>query len=343
MNERTGPYCQKEGKCLDQNGKPMEICANARESKTMYDQSPLLSAESICLQALGGVVESRAKPVLVDSLASISFDLDRAIALPQVTWDENNSIEHDYRQGKRDIFQQVAVTLHRTQAASLEAIRSGNHLTTALQLRRLGIFMPAFRTRVEGTNLTPHLIQQTHRGLCSYIADLQQLMHQPGADNARKKQIAAHMAECEGMGLLTRLGRGDCFPWPALAREEASNVRSQQNHDFYTLPRGRKSPYQIKTSANGKNYRNVAVIQQYDIFRAMKRDPTPHHIGWNPPRGHEDFEWPNPYVYEQILSGETPDPLAELLVEEARSEGRLHKDKKNALSLASSYILSRGL
>lgn len=341
MGERQTPDCFKGGKCLDQNGSHIGSCPSDRESLRYMDTTPLVPAEHLCLAGLRAVKESRPKAELVDCLASASYDLDRAIAMPNFMLEDDsfdNYSVRDVRALKRNIFNQVVVTLHR--APRLETVHNTGHLPIALQLRRLGIFMPAFRTRVEETTLSAGLMRQIHSGLCHHIASLETQMHY-GRDHARKKLIAAHKAECEVMALLTRLESAQHFPYPALPREEASHARKQHNHDFYTLRGKQKQPAQVKTSSSGAGYTGVSVIQHYDIMRALKRDPVTHNVQWNPARTHEDFEWPNPYRYEQLLTGDAPDPLAALLLEEVTLGKRMSPDKKNVLSLASSYVLSR--
>lgn len=268
--------------------------------------------------------------MIVDNFASICYDLDRAIALPRIPADDF----------KRDLFRQVSEMLRATQR-SPDRLKPEN-LTTSLQLNRLGIFMPAFYSRVIESRPTPNLISQIHAGLCGYIASLDsQYMQAFRGDMNAKKQISAHKAECEVMALLTRLKDPSRCPFPALAREEASHARKQHNHDFYTLSGGTKQPVQVKTSSSGSGYKNVTIIKHYDILRAFKQDPVTHNVQWSPDRGHEDFEWPNPYRYEQVLSGETISPLAELLLEEREQGNYLSRDRKNALTLASSYVISR--
>lgn len=330
MSERSTPHCLKPGSCLDANGNSLSTCPSDREQSRYVETTPLLTAESLCISGIMAYGESRNKRILVDNFESICFDLDRALAIPRLHGDNF----------KNQLFTQIGLL-------RAEAQPPGDNLDSispsiSLQLHRLGIFLSAFKSRSSEQTPSRDLIEQTHRGLCDYIERLDtRFMQQAHGNNNLKKIISAHKAENEAMALLTRLGRPDVFPYPALAREEASHARGQHNHDFYTISGKKKSPVQVKTSASGKKYSRVAVIQQYDILRAMKRDPASHQVDWNPPQGHEDFEWPNPYRYEQILAGEAPDPLAELLVEEAKLGNRLSKDKKNALALASSYVLSR--
>ncbi len=333
MDRPNRSHCRKEGGCLDQNGRTITICPTGREIERYFEQTPLVPAERLCLDGLSAVKESRAKPVLVDSLADVSFDLDRAIALPSVIWDEDGSLMKDNRAIKLDIFRQVAATLH---TASRE--QAGRHLPISLQLSRIGIFMAAFRARVESRRVDSGLVRQTHGGLCDYIAKLDRRIQSASGNHAVQKILAAHKAETEVMALLTRQG---IMVYPALAREEASHERSQFNHDFYELSSGdRKKPYQVKTSSNGRGYTNVAVIRHYEILHGFRQDPTTHRVEWRPARNHEDFEWPNPYRYEQVLVGEKPSPLGMLLAEEASLGGRLPQDKRNALNLASHFVRS---
>lgn len=340
--DKQRQHCPKAGGCLDQHGKPITVCPSERESLRYIETTPLVPAEQLCLSGLRAVKESRPKSELVDSLANVSYDLDKALAIPQFVFGDEMAgesyIERDNRELKSRVFKQVVLSLHA--APKFETIENVGHLSIALQLRRLGIFMPAFRTRNEEIPLTSELISQTHSGLCHYISALEHHMH-VGSDHRRKKQIAAHKAECEVMALLTRLGDPNHFPYPALAREEASHARKQYNHDFYTLDHSQKKPVQVKTSSDGNGYDRITVIKHYDILRALKRDPITHNVQWNPSSTHEDFEWPNPYRYDQLLTGDAPDPLAALLLEEVNLGKRLSPDKKNVLSLASSYILSR--
>ena len=296
------------------------------------DTAPMLPAESLCLGGLQAVRESRNRSVIIDNFSSICFDLDKAIALPQTT-------AAGY---KRDLFLQITTLMHDAQR-SREGL-SGANLSAALQLNRLGVFMPAFRSRVEGRPLSSALIRQTHSGLISYIHGLDShYVARFRRDLNAKKLIMSHKAECEVMALLTRTGSPDRFPYPAIAREEASHARKQHNHDFYALRNRQKSAVQVKTSANGSGYKNVAVIQHYDILRAFKSDPTTHQVTWNPDRSHADYEWPSPYRYEQVLSGEAVSPLAELLMDEQELGSMLPRDKKNVLNLATGYVLSRML
>jgi hypothetical protein len=329
MSERQTPHCLKAGACLTPQGERMRECTDERESKTYVATAPLLLAESLCLTGLQGVRESRNKSPIIDNFASICYDLDRAIALPRIPADDF----------KRDLFRQISVMLHATQRGG-ETLNSTN-LATSLQLNRLGVFMPAFRARVEERNLSQGLIKQVHSGLTSYINALDtRTMRAFGLNENAKKVVGAHKAECEVMGLLSRTGRPEDFPYPALMREESSHARSQHNHDIYKISDGVKIPAQIKTSANGSGYK-VAVIRHYDILRALKRDPITNIVSWNPSNEHEDYEWPNPYKYSQVIKGDVPSPLAELLLEEQEQGNYLSRDKKNTLNLATSYVLSR--
>lgn len=308
----------------------MAKCPDERESRRYMETAPLLPAETLCLTGLQAVRESRNRSVIVDNFSSICFDLDKAIALPRIS-------ATPY---KRELFMQITTLLHEAQR-SREALSSVN-LGSALQLNRLGVFMPAFRARVEERPLTPALIRQTHSGLISYITGLDtHYMQTFRRDINAKKLIASHKAECEVMALLTRTGKPENFAYPAIAREEASHARKQHNHDFYVLRGGRKSAVQVKTSANGAGYKNVAVIQHYDILRAFKTDPVSHQVTWNPRRDHADYEWPSPYRYDQVLTGEAASPLAELLAEEQELGSMMPRDRKNVLNLATGYVLSR--
>ena len=330
--EQSRPSCLKSDICLDQSGNQLGYCPNERESERYIATTPLLPAESLCLTGLRAVQESRSKSLIVDNFASICYDLDRAIALPSIP----------AAGFKRDLFRQVSHLLHEAQR-SREELDAAN-LPTSLQLSRIGIFLPAFRTRVEEKPLSTALIKQTHAGLCGYINSLDtNYLRLFQTDLNAKRIIMSHKAECEVMALLTRSGDPSRFPYPALSREEASHARKHHNHDFYTLYNGVKSPVQVKTSASGSGYKKVAVIQHYDILRAFKRDPITHSVQWDPGHNHEDFEWPNPYRYEQILSGEAFSPLAELLIEEQEQGSYFPREKKNALNLASQYVLSRML
>lgn len=328
--ERAGQQCLKPGSCLDGRGNRLRDCPDERESRRYMDTVPLVPAEALCLTGLQAVRESRNRSVIVDNFSSICYDLDKAIALPRLSAEPY----------KKDLFMQITALLHEAQR-SREALSSTN-LGSSLQLNRLGVFMPAFRSRVEERPLSPALIRQTHSGLLSYINGLDtHYLALFRRDMNAKKLITSHKAECEVMALLTRTGKPENFPYPAIAREEASHARKQHNHDFYTLRGGRKSPVQVKTSANGSGYKNVSVVQHYDILRAFKTDPISHQVIWNPQRDHADYEWPTPYRYEQVLSGEAVSPLAELLAEEQELGNMMPRDKKNALNLASGYVLSR--
>lgn len=338
MSERMDPpHCPKAETCLDASLKHLNTCLNTRDSLRYVETTPLIQAEKLCIEGLKGHRESRASSPIVDDFANICFDIDRAIAIPSFSLDEHDDIEKDNRQIKKNIFETVLRTLGNT--PRLDHMGDSANFPIAAQMKRIGIFIPAFRARMEGQAIHPGLVRTIHSGLCGHIALLDSMMHQPGRSHALKKQIGAHKAECEVMALQSRVGE---VPFPALSREEASHARKQHNHDFYTLRKDRKKPYQVKTSAAGKGYSSdIVTIKHFEILRALKRDPVTMLVEWKPSRGQEEFEWPNPYRYEQVFSGEAPNPLSELLIAEHQMGNKLPRDMKNALNLASHFIRSQ--
>lgn len=338
MAERQIKHCPKVDNCLDANGKERPVCLNSRESEGYYDKMPLVPAERLCLTALQNHRESRAKNNLTDTYNSVCFDIDHSLATPNVFYDEHGDILENKTPYKNDLIRQTIIQL--SNVPNLERVKE-NELWAAMQLKRIAIFMPAFRMRANEHEVSADLVGQTHSGLVEHIATLEKIQHGQRLGRDAKKQIGAHLAECEIMALLTRHRRPELFPYPALIREESSHARKQANHDFYTLSKDRKRPVQVKTSSNGSGYVGVAVIQHYDILRSMKREPEKHKQQWTPPRTHEDFEWPSPYTYEAILTGKTPDHLSALLIEEKVKGKRLERHKREALNLASSYVIAR--
>ncbi len=338
MSEQLNPpHCPKAETCLDAGQKHLNTCLNARESLRYVETTPLIPAERLCIEGLKGHRESRSSSPIVDDFANICFDIDRAIAIPNFSLDEHDDYERDNRLSKRNIFETVVRTLGKT--PSLNQAANGPNFPIAAQMKRIGIFLPAFRARINEQSVSPGLIKQIHAGLCMHIEALDDLMHQPGRNHALKKQIGAHKAECEVMALHSRIGE---VPFPALSREEASHARKQHNHDFYTLKGNRKRPYQVKTSASSSGYSGeIVVIKHFDILRSLRRDPETHSVEWKPKRGEVDFEWPNPFLYEHAISGDAPNPLSELLIDEHRLGGKLPRDKKNALNLASQFVKSQ--
>lgn len=338
MTERMElPHCPKAETCLDANRKHLDICLGRQASRRYVDTTPLVPAEQLCIRGINGHRESRASSDVVDNFANICFDIDRSIAIPNYFVDENDDVEKDHRETKKRIFQTVVETLGST--PRIDQISNTDNFPVIAQMKRIGIFLPAFRARMEGQDIHPGLVQTIHSGLCGHIAALDVLMHQPGKSHALKKQIGAHKAECEVMALHSRAGE---LPFPALSREEASHARKQHNHDYYTLRKNKKKAIQVKTSASGSGYSNeIVVIKHFDILRSLRRDPVTMLVEWKPKQGQDDFEWPNPYRYEQVFSGEAPNPLSELLIAEHRLGNKLPRDMKNALNLASHFVRSQ--
>lgn len=216
---------------------------------------------------------------------------------------------------------------------------SNEKMWNAMQLRRLLIFMPAFRARALGGEVTSSMISMTHKNLVNYTTSLNNTLHTKPMNDNYKKLLSAHMAECEIQALLTRK---NIMPYPALSREEASHNRSKLNHDFYTLDGTRKHMFQVKTSSKGNGYDSrVAVIQHHSVLLEMRRQPEKHRNVWEPSRDHEEFEWPTPYVHEQILVGKKPNPLGQLLADEMAGGHRFDREKRIALDLASAHVITR--
>lgn len=338
MEKRQPRVCPKSVNCLGENGQHINTCLDGRGSEGYVGKTPLLPAESLCLAALARHTESRARNPIVDIYESVSFDVDRFLAIPSAVYDEEGGVDTDKTPLKKEILQNIVKMLQ--DVPRIDRVNVEN-LNTAMLLKRIGIFMPAFQARAFERPLDSSLISQIHSNLVGYTVSLETMRHARPMHEGYKKQISAHLAECEVMALLTRLGDRRHFPYPALIREESSHIRKEHNHDFYTMPNGKKKPVQIKTSARGKGYDKVAVIQHYDILRVMKQQPERVTGSWTPPRNHQDYEWPSPYIYEQILTGGSIDPLGRLLAEERRDGNRMDRTKRQALDLATSYVLAR--
>lgn len=336
MSPENPHHCLKAENCLDANRREIMQCVSGRAAEKYYASTPLLPAERLCIAGMEKHQESRSRSNLTDKLSTVSFDIDRLLALPDLSFHEDGSFAKNNLSTKQNLVVQIMGTL--LTVPDIRTVRQTGAFRNAGQLKLLGIFMPAFISRSHERLPESGLIQQIHGGLCQHIEILNASMHSPNYSHQLKKEIAAHKAECDVMALQTRIGK---CPFPSVAREEASHVKSQNNHDHYRLMGDRKKAVQVKTSANGAGYRDVVVISHYDILRSFRRDPITDVVQWVPAKGHQDFEWPNPYRYEQTLTGEAPDPLAELLVEELRCGNRLSADKKNVLSLASAYVESR--
>lgn len=325
MSERSGTLCLKPGECLSQQGMRLQNCLTDKEAEQYIEKSPMLPAEKLCLKGILSHQESRNATQLVDDWASICYDLDHAIALPAVHSRDFQTI----------LVQQISSMIHRN--TDRKNWLNTTHPMISLQLKRLNLFMPAFINRIQDRRGNPQLTRHIHDNLVGYIQSLEDIGHNFTGPLQLKKQIASHRAECEVMALFTRTGE---IAYPALAREEASQARKQHNHDFYTLQGKQKSAYQVKTSARGKGYAGVSVIRHYEILRAFHQDSTTKKIEWRPTKSHEDYEWPNPYQYTEILTGQKMSPLTTLLIEEKNMGARLPVDKRNALNLASSYVKS---
>lgn len=325
-------HCLKGGKCVDPQGEKLRRCpTQTGELKQYVDKSPLALAERLCLDGLRNYGESRSKDPFKDLFHSISYDLDRAIAMPMTSGTG----------AKETLLFGVIKMMHQAQAE--QDIFSKSRLPYHLRLKRLGIFMPAFRARIGGEQLNDDAMLQVHTGLTMHLSsyDDKFLRRLPKNAYNEKKMVVAERTELEVMGLLTRKRDQNYFPYPSLKREEASHARSEYNHDIYTIAEGQKVPAQIKTSANGNGYRDLVVIRHHDILLAMKREPEEHVSNWEPPQHHEDFEWPSPYQYRQIIAGSKPSPISQLLVEEMEQGRYFDQDKRSALNLASSYVISR--
>lgn len=280
--------------------------------------------------------ESRSRNDLVDTYNNVCFDIDQLIALPNAFYDENDGVHRNNLSRKQDLISQITMQLHKV--PKLDQAPNEN-LRYALELKRLTIFMPAFRARALYGKVHDDLVKQTHDNLVGYIASLDDMLHSRGMSNSQKKQMAAHLAECDVQGLSSRNG---VLLWPALAREEASQDRKRLNHDLYALDsNNRKRMFQIKTSANGNGYDpRVVVIQHYGVLWAMRRDQERYLNIWEPSHDDAEFELPTPYVHEQILKGSKPDPISRLLVDEKAGGRRFDREKRFVLDLASSYVAS---
>lgn len=335
MEQRQKTVCLKQDACIGENGDFLKTCPENKAALEYVGKTPLVAPERLCLGGLAAHVEKRSKNIFHDTYKTVCYDIDRALALPNVLRDTQSGAYKDMRSHKKEIMDGVAKSL--STIPRLEYVSEEN-LPTALLLKRIGIFMPVFSVRSQEREPDGVLTKTIHENLVNYIDYLDELIHNRPMHAERKKQVISHRTECEVMGLISRT---DIVPYPALEREEASHARKKHNHDFYTLPDFRKKPVQVKTNANGSGYDKVAVIQHRDILRAMRQEPERHTNNWTPTQNHEDYEWPSPYSYEEIIGRPPIDPIGTLLIEEIRQGKRLSPDKRQALNLASSYVLTR--
>lgn len=332
MADNLTSHCFKDGNCLDPEMRPFSSCPTMRRTlETYFERSPLLLSEDLCLAALMSTGRSKMKDPFKDLCADIEFDLDHAIALP-----------HGHvGAAKEALFNQIIAQMK--EAQSEKDIFSKSRLQYYLRLRQLGLFMPALRSRIANETLDGSSMLQTHISICSTLStyDKDYLYPLPRAAHQDKKIVIANRTEIEVQGLLTRLRAKDRFPYPSLKREEASQARSEHNHDFYVIEMGQKIPIQVKNTKSDSGYQKVVVIRHYDVLHAMRREERSHTSRWTPGATHDDYEWPSQYSYEQIVEGTKPDPIGHLLVEEMEQGRYFDPAKLSMLNLASQYVLSR--
>lgn len=332
MSELSLPDCLKDGVCLNPQGKPYASCPTRRNELEGYvPRSGILLAEDLCLNGLDNARRSRMKDPFKDLCSDIEYGIEHAIALPPGHVGE----------AKAALFTKVLIQIRDAQRE--KDIHTRSRLQYALRLQQISLFMAGFRSRIAGETLDEFTMQQIHSNICTTLAtyDDDYLYGLPKDAHHEKKVVISNRTELEVEGLLSRLAVPGRFPFPAMRREEASQIKSGYNHDFYVIDKKKKIPVQVKNSSSNKKYQKVVVIRHFDILRAMKRDPYIQTQAWNPSPHHADYEWPSVFQYEQIISGEEPDPIGQLLVEEMQQGRYFDPAKRSVLNLASFYVSSR--
>lgn len=335
-------HCFKPGECRTPTGEPLDNCPRAGLEATRYIQkSSAILPERLCLDALQQTPQTRTRDHFKDLVHDIEYDLERALVLPSPHAGEFQQL----------LLQQV--TRNILDAQQEQDITSSSRLPYYFKLKHLQLFMPFFRERILGRPIGDELRTLVEKNIATWLEDFDDTyVHSGNHKNKHDKNhrhdvkfATSARAELETAYLFLRAG---FVVFPTTKRQEASQARPQHNHDFYAVPVDNGSlvldaagPVQVKESSSDSGYADVITIQHYDILRSMRREPTETVHRWQPQRDHPEFEWPNPYVYRQIMNGHHADPLTRLIIFEQLDRQRFDTPQRNALNLASGYVSAR--
>lgn len=298
--------CPKLDYCLEAN--QTLPCPISKVAIREYEnRNPLSLSEQLCIRALETHSQRPCNDPYKDSCQKIDQALDYALALAPL----------DSPQETEKLV--LSISDHLSEIYSGDFRVRGRHKYHA-QARMIEAFLPAFRDRLNMEPVSHESALIVHANLCNILSDFDNtyLHTSPKPNRVDTDRIRAVKTELETIGLLTRLGAGPYFPFPAMTREESSSGRSEHNHDFYCINENyQKCPVQVKTSKNSGGYKGVIMINHRDIMRALRETHAP----------------------LERKTAEIPS-ISELILNEHRV-GNFDKYSKNYLNLASVYVISR--
>lgn len=264
MRDKYPDDCPKRDDCLERFGGQDSLCPSTKtEIGRHLDTTPLRPAELLCHNALAIVARKPCADPFKERFKSADERLDGTLALPS---------SEVYDGVRKNGFEEIA--------NDLEKIRTDPDIFSKGRLKyhalasRLGIFLPAFRERAFGQDVSSETVATTHARLVEWLAEFDNHYTRaiPKNDHGSRSIINSVKAESEVMALRTRIGG---MTFPATEREEASHARGENNHDFYELDgRSRKIPIQVKTSKKAGGYTGVVTIVHHDILRALRETHT---------------------------------------------------------------------
>lgn len=308
QNMPVGENCQYFRYC-SHGGTLKPPCPTRRVDVWEYrNRNPLSPAEDLCISALERVGRSTGRDRYKDACEDVQDKLDLSLALTK----------HSKKRAVNtftDMTDQLYSVL-----GSGENYRHLGREGYYARMRTIEAFLPAFRDRLLDGAVSQKSTSVVHANMCSLLSGFSDtyVNVDPRPHRDTIKHTGYIRDEWEQMALLTRLDTTDYFPWPPTGREEASEGRSEHNHDYYCLDaNSRKIPIQVKRSKRGSGYTGVTKITHFDITRAIRETTAP--------EGSK---------YANIPT------LTELLVDEHKNS-ESSKYTRNVLNLASVYIISR--
>lgn len=296
--------CPKLEQCSAAGEPP---CPRTKRDLNEYvPRKPLIVAEDLCIKALELYTPPNARDSFKNLCREAEDALERALALPA----------HE-QELKLECLPHIAKTLE--EIDHHPAIHERGRQAYHARARSLEAFLPAFGDRLRDEEISEESARIVHANVCNLLRDFDStyIRTTPRPTRDTVKHIGHIRTELETMALLTRLGPGPYFPYPATEKEEASHARSEHNHDLYCIKKGKKYPIQVKTSKQGSGYTGVIKIVHYDMESAIKQ--------LQPPIERRTYSMPQ---------------ITDLLLREQRTGG-LDGESRNTLNLLSMYVISR--
>lgn len=299
--------CPKLTYCQEAQATP-RCPISKTETKLYPERNPLELAENLCVRALEQHSPRPCRDPYKRACRGIDSNLDLALAsTPFASQEQLNSLIKPVLDGLSEL--------------DNESPHIRGRQSYYIHARTIEAFLPAFRDRLNGEAVSAESASIVHANLCNTLASFgaTYFNSKPKPNREDVNRIKAARTELETMALLTRLGAGPYFPYPALEREEASIGRSEHNHDLYCIDEsGRKIPIQVKSSNNSGGYKGVIIVNHFDIMRAIRETLK-----------HDD------YPVTKIPN------ISDLLLREQRSGQRAEQETLNYLNLATVYVISR--